>query len=181
MGKVLARASDWIDYYRDNINDADVPPIRLKENAEEDAALADAGKREVWFMTRLWDNDPQGAWKALEPAIKEVAIYDPVLAGWYSIWVGIAYHGNGNTDAAIDHFDEARRRIGRNLPLPRRKVVETESVEAPKTPIDEGLRQIVTGSVGAINERIIEASKVGELDEWNCSGILKRLSNKKLK
>ena len=115
--KVLNRAQDWIDFYRDNINDFDVSGDRLKENAEEDTVLAEAGKREVWFMTKLWDNDPQGAWEALEPSIKDVAIFDPVLAGWYSVWVGMAYYANGNTDAAIDHFDEARRRIGRSLPL----------------------------------------------------------------
>lgn len=154
MTKVLTRAQDWIDFYRDNINDLDVPEVRLRENAEEDAALAEAGKREVWFMTKLWDNDPQSAWEALESSIKDVAIFDPVLAGWYSLWVGMAYYANGNTDAAIDHFDEARRRIGRSLPLPKRRIVETEKIEPPKTFIEDALRQIATGTVGKINERI---------------------------
>lgn len=72
-----------IDFYRDNINDLDVPKRRIKENEEEDATLAEAGKREVWFMSKLWDNDPQGAWEALEPVTKDVAIFDPALAGWY--------------------------------------------------------------------------------------------------
>jgi type III restriction/modification enzyme restriction subunit/RAD3-like DEAD/DEAH box helicase len=152
--KVLNRAQDWIEFYRDNINDFDVSGDRLKENAEEDTVLAEAGKREVWFMTKLWDNDPQGAWEALEPSIKDVAIFDPVLAGWYSVWVGMAYYANGNTDAAIDHFDEARRRIGRSLPLPRRRIAETERVESVKTFIEDGLRQAATGAVGKINERI---------------------------
>jgi hypothetical protein len=154
MSKVLTRSPDWIDYYRDNINDLDVPGIRLKENAEEDAALAEAGKREVWFMSKLWDIDPQGAREALEPSIKEVAIYDPVLAGWYSLWVGMAYYANGNTDAAIDFFDEARRRVSRSLPLPRRRIAETEQIEPVKTFIEDGLRLLATGTVSKITERI---------------------------
>lgn len=154
MNKLLTRAQDWIDFYRDNINDSDVPNIRLKDNADEDRALAEAGNREVWFMTKLWDNDPQGAWEALEPSIAEVAIFDPVLAGWYSLWVGMAYYANGNTDAAIDHFDEARRRIGRSLPIPRRRIAETEATEPAKTFIEDALRQIANGTVGKINTRI---------------------------
>jgi hypothetical protein len=154
MTKVLSRSPDWIDFYRDNINDLDVPNRRIRENEEEDAALAEAGKREVWFMTKLWDNDPQGAWEALEPVTKDVAIFDPALAGWYSLWVGLAYFANGNTDAAIDHFDEARRRINRSLPLPRRHVVETEKIEPAKTFVEEGLRVLATGTVGKINDRI---------------------------
>ena len=154
MTKVLTRAEDWTDFYRDNINDLDVPDSRLKENAEEDVVLAEAGKREVWFMTKLWDNDPQAAWESLEPSIKEVATFDPVLAGWYSLWVGLAYYSNGNTEAAIDHFDEARRRVGRSLPLPRRRIVETEKIEPAKTFIEDGLRQTATGTIGKINDRI---------------------------
>ena len=68
MTKVLTRAPDWIDFYRDNINSLDVPDGRLKANVEEDAALAEAGKREVWFMTILWDNNPKGAWEHLSRA-----------------------------------------------------------------------------------------------------------------
>jgi len=154
MDKVLSRSQDWIDFYRDNINDLDVPEARLKDNAEEDEKLVDAGKREVRFMTKLWDNDTQGAYLELEPAIKDVAIYDPVLAGWYSLWVGMAHYADGKTDAAIDMFEEARRRIGRGLPLPRRHIVETENVGPSKTFIEEALRQVVTGDVAKINDRI---------------------------
>ena len=146
MTKVLTRAPDWIDFYRDNINSLDVPDGRLKANVEEDAALAEAGKREVWFMTNLWDNNPKGAWEALEPSLKDVAIFDPVLAGWYSLWVGMAHYATGNTEAAIDHFEEARRRIGRPLPLPRRRIAETETIEPAKTFLDAALRQLATGT-----------------------------------
>lgn len=154
MRKVLNRSGDWIDFYRDNINDLDVPEARLKDNAEEDDKLQDAGKCEVRFMTKLWDGDTSGAIKELEPVVNDVAIYDAELAGWYSIWIGMAYYSDGKTDAAIDMFDDARRRIGRALPLPRRRVAETETVEPPKTLVEDALREIATGTVGAINDRI---------------------------
>lgn len=154
MQKVLSRAPDWIDYYRDNINDLDVPTTRLQENAEEDAALAQAGKREVWFMTRLWDNDTVGACEALEPTIKDVAIYDPVLAGWYAVWIGVAQYANGKTDAAIDYFDEARSRISRSLPLPRRKIAETEVASPSRSFLEDGIREIATGPIGKINDKL---------------------------
>ena len=173
MEKVLSRSQDWIDFYRDNINDLDVPAARLKNNAEEDEVLSNAGKSEVRFMTKVWDNDMQGACMELEPAIKEVAIYDAVLAGWYSIWVGMAYYADGKTDAAMDLFDEARRRIGRGLPLPRHRIAETESVGNSKTFFEEGLRQILLGEVSRVNDRMARL-RISTADAFSASATHKQ-------
>jgi hypothetical protein len=154
MGKVLTRSEDWIEFYRDKIDDLDVSAARLKSNAEEDEKLTHSGKLEVRFMTKLWDNDILGAIQELEPAIKDIAIYDSSLAGWYAIWVGLAYYAEGKTDAAIDMFEDARHRIGRTLPLPRRRVAEMDEADPPKTFFDEALRRIATGSVGKVNDQI---------------------------
>jgi hypothetical protein len=108
-------------------------------------------------MTKLWDNDPEGAAKELEEEIREVAIVDPMLAGWYSIWAGIAYYAAKKNDAAYDLFDEARRRIGRNIPLPRRALSESEKAAAPQTPIEEAIRQLVLFDLAKINDKIVKA------------------------
>jgi hypothetical protein len=116
--------------------------------------LETAGKSEVRFMTKLWDNDPEGAAKELELAIRDVAIVDSMLAGWYSIWTGIAYYAAGKNDTANDLFDEARRRIGRNLPLPRRASSEPQQTALPQTPIEEAIRQIALADLIKINDRV---------------------------
>lgn len=154
MRDVIKREEGWVDFYRDNINDIDVPEGRLRQNDEEDAVLTEAGKHEVRFMTKLWDNDIVGARAELESVFKEVAIHDAVLAGWYSVWIGMTYYSEGNTEAAIDLFDEARRRIGHNLPLPRRKSA-TAKIDAPsKTLIEQALRDVAHGSVMKINDNL---------------------------
>ncbi|MEH2491404.1 DEAD/DEAH box helicase family protein [Bradyrhizobium sp. AZCC 2230] len=157
MNKVISRDAGWVNYYRDNINDMDVPKGKLQENEQNNLVLEKAGKSEVRFMTKLWDNDPEGAAKDLEEEIREVAIVDPMLAGWYSIWAGVAYYAANKTDAAYDLFDEARRRIGRNLPLPRRAVSEIEKKTDPQTLMEEAVRQIVLTDLAKINDRIAKA------------------------
>jgi hypothetical protein len=154
MNKLIARDTSWVNFYRDNINEMDLPQAKLQENEENNSVLEKAGKSEVRFMTKLWDNDFEGAAKELEAEIKDVAIVDPMLAGWYSIWTGIAFYAAGKIDAAYDLFDEARRRIGRNIPLPRRATSEPEKATAPKTPIEEAIRQIVLNDLMKINDRI---------------------------
>jgi tetratricopeptide (TPR) repeat protein len=152
--KLINRDAGWIDFYRDNINEMDVPAAKLQENEKSEAILESAGRSEVRFMTKLWDGDIDGAPRELEPVIKEIAIVDPMLAGWYSIWVGLAYYAGGKTDAAIDFFDEARRRIGRALPLPRKKLAEQEEIGPAKTPIEDAIRQIVSYDLVKINDKL---------------------------
>lgn len=154
MNKVLNREDDWVDFYRDNINDLDVPSGRLRDNAEEDETFTEAGKSEVRFMTRLWNGDIPAARAELESVLKDVAIHDAVLAGWYSVWIGMTFYAEGNTDAAIDMFDEARRRIGRNLPLPRRKIGDVKIDTPPRTMIEQAIRDVAYGSVIQINDRL---------------------------
>jgi hypothetical protein len=154
MNKVLGREQDWVDFYRDNINDLDVPEVRLQENEEEDRTLTDAGRREVRFATKLWDNFTAGARNELEPILGDVAVYDPILAGWYSIWIGIAYYAEGQTDAAYDMFDEARRRTGASLPLPRRTIPVAQGIETASTFVEDALRENSNGDVIRINDRV---------------------------
>ena len=105
-------------------------------------------------MTKVWDNDLSGAREELETMSKDVAVYDPMLAGWYLIWSGIIYFAEGKTDAATDLFDEARSRIGRALPLPHRNVTEAVPEGPAVTAIEEALRAVVNDRVGRINDKI---------------------------
>jgi hypothetical protein len=158
MNKLIRRDEGWVDFYSDNINEMDLPQTKLQENETNNLVLEKAGKSEVRFMTKLWDNDIEGAAKELEAEIREVAIVDPMVAGWYSIWAGVAYYAAGKTDTAYDLFDEARRRIGRNIPLPRRTTSEAEKAAAPpKTPIEEAIRQLVLTDLMKINDKIAKA------------------------
>ena len=152
--KVLGREQDWVDFYADNINELDVPEARMKESEEEDELLSEAGRSEVRFMTKLWDNDTSGAREELESLLRDVAVHDAMLAGWYAIWIGLTYYAEGKIDAAIDLFDEARRRVGRSLPLPRRQVPQAMDLEPPKTFIEDAIREIAKGTVMQINDRI---------------------------
>ena len=153
MNKLISRDSGWVNFYRDNINEVDLPSARLQENEESNLVLEKAGKSEVRFMTKLWDNDLEGAAKELEGEIKEVAIVDPMLAGWYSIWAGVAYYAANKLDPSYDLFEEARRRIGRNVPIPRRPTSAPQETSASKTPIEEAIRQIVLTELMKINDR----------------------------
>ncbi len=154
MNKVLDRDPGWVNYYRDNIDAIDVPTQRLRDNEEEQDALEDAGRHEVRFMTKMWDNDLDGAFTELESIIRRAATYDPMLAGWYSIWAGVSLYVAGKSDAALDLFDEARHRIGRNLPLPRREVAEKAKLEPVKASIEQAIRDAAAGEVFRINDRI---------------------------
>ncbi|WP_420131565.1 DEAD/DEAH box helicase family protein [Rhodopseudomonas sp.] len=155
MNKLIERKKDWLDFYRDNINDIDVPSTRLKQGEETATVLEKAGRSEVRFMTMLWDNNPEGAIRELEEQIREVSLVDPKLAGWYSVWIGIAYFAEGKTDAAYDLFEEAHHRIGRSLPLPKRKTTATDqTIVNSKSPVEEAIRQIALSDVMTVNDRI---------------------------
>jgi hypothetical protein len=154
LTRLLSRDAGWVNYYRDNIDAIDIPDSVLEENEKEHSALEEAGKSEVRFITKLWDGDLEGAQTELEKAIKDVAIFDPMLAGWYSIWAGVAFHASGKSEAAFDMFDEARRRIGRKLPVPRRPYADHAKVGPSKTIIDEAIRQIANHDLMRINDRI---------------------------
>jgi hypothetical protein len=154
MRKLIARDPGWVTFYRDNIDDLDIPSAKLRENEKEQAALEEAGKNEVRFMTKLWDNDIDGAQRELGSVIKDVAVFDPMLAGWYSMWTGMAYYASGKSDAALDMFDEARRRIGHKLPLPRRPFAEQERAGPSVTVVEEAIRQIANHDLVRVNDRI---------------------------
>lgn len=70
-------------------------------------------------MTKVWDGDMVGARTELEENISNLSVVDPILAGWYCVWIGMTFYYQGNREAAIDYFENARRRIGKALPLPR--------------------------------------------------------------
>jgi hypothetical protein len=154
VSRLISRDVGWVNYYRDNIDAIDIPETVLEENEREHIALENAGKSEVRFMTKLWDGDLDGAQTEFESAVRDVAIFDPMLAGWYSIWAGVAFHAAGKSDAAFDMFDEARRRIGRKLPVPRRPRTEQAKEGPSKTVIEDGIRQIVDHDLMRVNDRI---------------------------
>ena len=171
--KIINRAEDWVDFYADNINEIDVPPSRIEESEEADAVLSNAGRAEVRFMTKIWDGDLAGARRELEPLLREVAIHDALLAGWYSVWIGMAYYAEGKTDAAFDLFDEARLRIGRSLPLPRRQIHDAITRGPATSFFEEALREVASGNVVKVND------KVAKLSALASDAFLKQASHKK--
>jgi hypothetical protein len=151
---VLSRNSDWIQFYKSHITDQNDAEAEHEQIAKDEAIYADYAKAEVKFMTKLWDGDVAGARSELESSINELSITDPLLAGWYCIWIGMTYYQQGNRDAAIDYFETARRRIGKALPLPRPDLAVQVDKKFQPTVIGRGLASFAQGDVIAINDRL---------------------------
>jgi hypothetical protein len=151
---VLSRNADWIQFYKSHIADRDDSEAEKEQIAEDEAIYASYAKAEVKFMTKLWDGDIAGARSELEDSINELSVSDPLLAGWYCIWIGMTYYRQGNRDAAIDYFETARRRVGKALPLPRPDLATQVDQKFQPTIIGRGLASFAQGDVIAINDRL---------------------------
>ncbi len=155
-GQVLRRANGWLSFYEAHIGEKDVSPIRRTENEQAEAIYSRAARNEVIFMTKIWDGDLAGAREALENGLDSLPAEDPNLAGWYSIWVGITHYAEGNRETAIEHFDNARKRLGRPLPLPRAVGTSFLDEIQQSTVIGSGIASMVDGELISVNNRVSE-------------------------
>ncbi|WP_164842955.1 DEAD/DEAH box helicase family protein [Sinorhizobium meliloti] len=130
VGDVLGRKTGWLDYYRETIDGLEVSQEAANKVRERETALAIGAKSECEFMSALWNGDVEGARKAIINVLNEVAVVDPRLAGWYSVWLGMTYEVQGDNDTAGTHYNRARSRLTQRLNLPFRAVFESGEFKA---------------------------------------------------
>ncbi|WJH40586.1 hypothetical protein N7E02_08200 [Aliirhizobium terrae] len=130
MNDVIDRKPDWLDYYRDTIDGLTLSKEVAEKVRERETALAVGAKAESDFMSALWNGDVAGARKAIIEVLNTVAVVDPKLAGWYSVWLGMTYEIEGDDDNANVHYTRARSRLTQRLNLPFRAVFESGAFKA---------------------------------------------------
>ncbi|POO56162.1 DEAD/DEAH box helicase family protein [Agrobacterium rosae] len=127
---VIERENGWLDYYRDTIDGLSLSQEVSEKVKERETALAIGAKAETEFMSALWNGDVPSARKAIIGVLNLVAVVDPKLAGWYSVWLGMTYEIDGDVDNANVHYTRARSRLTQRLNLPFRAVFESGAFKA---------------------------------------------------
>ncbi|MGG6895877.1 DEAD/DEAH box helicase family protein [Rhizobium sp. BR 315] len=130
VNDVIDRKPDWLDYYRDTIDGLSLSKEVADKVRERETALAVGAKAESDFMSALWNGDIAGARKAIIEVLNTVAVVDPKLAGWYSVWLGMTYEIEGDDENASVHYTRARSRLTQRLNLPFRAVFESGAFKA---------------------------------------------------
>nr|WP_246737465.1 hypothetical protein [Nordella sp. HKS 07] len=143
VDQVLARDEGWLNFYRDTIDGLEVSSEALDRVRKREATLATSAIAECSFMTRLWQEDIEEARKALLDVLDSTAIADARLAGWYSLWLGMTYDVQGDTETAIAHYKRARSRLSHWLNIPFRSDGDLQATRGdPKTKLQEQLLTI---------------------------------------
>jgi hypothetical protein len=118
ISQVMARDAGWLKFYRDTVDGLEVSDDALDRVKERESKLAAAAVAECTFMTRLWQGDTEGARKALLDVLDDIAIVDARLAGWYSVWLGMTYEADGDSETSVAHYKKARSRLSAWLNVP---------------------------------------------------------------
>lgn len=134
VSQVLARDASWLKFYRETVDGLEVAEEALQRVKERESQLALSAEAECKFMTRLWQNDSDGARQAILDVLDDTALADAKLAGWYSLWLGASYEADGDAETAIAHYKKARVRLSHHLNVPHRSefeiVAETSGVKS---------------------------------------------------
>lgn len=141
IDQILGREQDWLDHYGAHMRPKGLNDAKIAEQAKEFKIEDDFAKIESRFIVKLWQGDIQGAIDEFDTDLSQIGQFNPRQLGWYSIWIGIAHLLNDNVKSAHDWFDEARRKLGGRIPLPRRDKLTELNLDNEKTVIEEGLRQ----------------------------------------
>ncbi len=127
---VIERKEGWLDHYRGTVDGLVLSQEVADKVREREAALAIGAKAETEFMSALWNGDVANARKAIIGVLNSVAMVDPKLAGWYSLWLGMTYEIEGDDDNANVHYTRARSRLTQRLNLPFKAVFESGTFKA---------------------------------------------------
>ncbi|MCM2433417.1 DEAD/DEAH box helicase family protein [Agrobacterium rosae] len=143
VDQIVNREEDWLDHYGAHMRPKALDDAKIAEQSKEFHIEDDFAKRESRFIVKLWQGDIEGAIEEFNVDFSPLSQINPRQLGWYSIWLGIAHLHNGDIASAHDWFDEARRKLGGRIPLPRRSRMSQLELEKEKTVIEEGLRQFL--------------------------------------
>ncbi|MER8468247.1 DEAD/DEAH box helicase family protein [Mesorhizobium sp. M1328] len=164
VDQIIDRDPEWIDYYESHINNQTLDDNKIDEREAENKIDDLYAKKETRFILKMWQGDVSGALAEFEGDRDGLSQINPRLHGWYSVWIGIAHQKNGDEEASYDWFDEARRKLGARVSLPRRPRLSELNPEKEKTFFEEGLRRLLilerpkmTKEIGRITELVAPA------------------------
>jgi hypothetical protein len=128
-GNEHSRDKEWLKFYGETIDGLEVDDDALQTVKEREAKLAAGAIAESKFMSALWHGDYVDAREALLSVIDEIAPVDSKLAGWYDLWLGMAFEIEGDTQSAATHYARARSRLTRRLNVPLTSKFSTDEGE----------------------------------------------------
>ena len=111
----LNRREDWIESHRMHVGDAAGVPSPPQTDVD---VLRQVALAETKYMDRLWDNDFEGAAKALSKTRPMAMTLSENMGAWHGIWRAYALERSGASVAAEDLYREAHA-IQRNIPRHR--------------------------------------------------------------
>ena len=115
---VLNRDEEWLEIYRNEIQDKDLDPVERDRSELVEEKMAAAAAAEVRFAEFCWQGQADQARLALEDVVANVARGDGRVAGWFNLWIGYCYEIAGDTASARLAYQLARQKLGSGLPLP---------------------------------------------------------------
>jgi tetratricopeptide (TPR) repeat protein len=164
VNQVIARDEGWLTFYRDTVDGLEVSSEALDKVRKREAALSVSAVAECSFMTKLWQEDIEGARKVLLDVLDGTAVADARLAGWYSLWLGMTYEAQNDYETAIAHYKRARSRLSHWLNIPFRSDEDLKAIKGePKTKLQELLlttNQHGPQSLGNLITKLYSQAKV---------------------
>jgi hypothetical protein len=118
--QVLGRDKEWLKLYRETVDGLEVSQDVLDRVRERERVLAVSAEAECDFISRLWEDDIDGARAILIDSINNTAVSDARLAGWHAVWLGMTYEIHDDYNNASTHYRRARSRLSSGLTVPLR-------------------------------------------------------------
>lgn len=143
LDQIIDRDKEWVEYYGSYINNQKIDDEKISERERENRIDDSYAKKESRFITKLWQNDVLGAIAELEDDRENLSQINPRLYGWYAVWLGLAHRIAGNTEQSYDWFDEARRKLGSRISLPRRPRLMELNLPKERNFFEEGIRRLL--------------------------------------
>lgn len=162
--QVLRRDEKWTQIYRAEIQDKDLDPAERQRAQDIEEKMIEAAKAEVRFGELIWQGDVNGARRALEDAVANVARGDGRLAGWFNVWIGYCFDLVGETASARDEYQRARQRISMQAPLPRGQI--DGGAKGPGYALDTAFQSkmetVLMGSPDSFNRHLRDFARAKE-------------------
>jgi len=117
--RVLGRDEGWLDYYQREVKLAELDQDQLARHKAAEPFMVEAALSEAKYAASMWQEDPTSARRELEKTVDTTAQHDTPLGGWHALWLGAAFEGEGDKEAARAAYGHAMRRLGNNMKLPR--------------------------------------------------------------
>ena len=123
---VLQRSDGWTNFYARWINATQGNEETIEASRRQQTELAEIAVSWVTYWSRLWLRDSESHVKEardnLESRLPALAIADNRSAGWLNLWLGSIAWNEGREADATDHFNFARSRLRKELPIPRQAI-----------------------------------------------------------